>query len=519
MHVARALHCCSPFMETTQPYDDIVLGSGMTGLTVGTLLARAGRRVLVLEAHEHPGGYAHSFPMGDFRFCAQVHYIFGCGEGEPVQALLRKLELDSEVRFLRLDPEGYDHVVVAGERFRIPSGFPKFRDRLVQRFPEARASLFRYFAVLTALREELTLMPDRPALTDLLLAPLRFPHLLRYRSWTLQRLFDDLHLPMQLQAVLAGQAGDYLLPPAQVSLLLHTALVAAYDRGAFYPERHFSHFIDAIVGYLRAQPGCALLLEREVSGFTLANGRVVSVQTTCGESFRAARFISTIDPARTFALVGHAHAPPRYLERLAYDYSSSTFTMYLGLKDCALREYGFGSFNVWRYPHADLNRVYGDQLERDDLSNPWLFLATPTLHSNAPGIAPPGHHVLEVATSARYGYFEALRSQDKHGYTRAKNRLRDTIYDILEAEFVPALRDKLSIHVAGTPTTNAFYCRAPLGNAYGSALTPANVAYGRIDFETPIANLYLANASAGYPSIGGTVATGMRLYARLHGGS
>src|SRR5512139_22818 len=129
-------------------YDELVIGTGMAGLTVGALLARAGRRVLFLEAHEFAGGYAHTFPMGDYRFCAQVHYVFGCGEGEPVHDLLERLELTGSVRFRRLDPEGFDQVVVSGERFRIPSGFAKFRDRLVRRFPEAAAPLRRYFATV-----------------------------------------------------------------------------------------------------------------------------------------------------------------------------------------------------------------------------------------------------------------------------------------------------------------------------------------------------------------------------------
>ncbi len=114
-------------------YDDLVIGSGMGGLTVASLLSRAGRRVLVLEAHDVPGGYAHTFRMRDFRFCAQVHYIFNCGEGESIHNFLTKLGADEEVPFVRLDPEGFDHVVVAGERVRIPTGLGKFRDRLIRR--------------------------------------------------------------------------------------------------------------------------------------------------------------------------------------------------------------------------------------------------------------------------------------------------------------------------------------------------------------------------------------------------
>ncbi len=51
-------------------FDDLVIGAGMAGLSVAALLARTGRRVLVLEAHDTPGGYAHMFRMRDFRFCA-----------------------------------------------------------------------------------------------------------------------------------------------------------------------------------------------------------------------------------------------------------------------------------------------------------------------------------------------------------------------------------------------------------------------------------------------------------------
>lgn len=494
-------------------YDDLVIGSGVAGLTVGALLAREGRRVLLLEAHEYPGGYAHTFPMGGYRFCAQVHYIFGCGEGEPVDELLRRIGVS--VRFRRLDPEGFDHVVVAGERFRIPSGFSKFRDRLLRRFPEAEKPLRRYFATVMSLREEIARLPDAPTWRDLALAPLRFPHLVRYRTWTLQRLYDHLGMPRRLQAVLAGQAGDYLLPPERVSLLLHVSLVSSYDSGAYYPERHFSHLIESIVASIRSHPGCDVLLSHEVSKIVLSGDRVSRVETTSGKTFRAKRYISNLDPALTLRLAGPERFPASYREELDYEYSSSTFTMYLGVKGCDLRDHGFGSFNVWHYPHDDLNRIYRDQGERHDLSNPWLFLSTPTLHTDAPGIAPPGHQILEVATSCDYTHFDAVSAEGRKAYNAEKTKIRNVILDVLEASYVPGLRRNLAMKVVGTPWTNQRYCWAPRGNAYGAALTPENTRWPRVRFETPVDNLFLVNATAGYPSIGATVASGMRLHALL----
>ena len=42
-------------------YDYVIVGSGLAGLTFGALMAKFGRHVLLLEAHEFPGGYGHTF--------------------------------------------------------------------------------------------------------------------------------------------------------------------------------------------------------------------------------------------------------------------------------------------------------------------------------------------------------------------------------------------------------------------------------------------------------------------------
>lgn len=490
-------------------YDDIVIGAGMAGLTTAALWAREGRRVLVLEAHDTPGGYAHTFQMGQYRFCAQVHYIFNCGEGEPVYELLRTLGLHETVRFKRLDPEGFDHVVVAGDRYRIPNGLEKFRDRLIHRHPSAARPLRRYFRTIMALGRELDELPRKPTLRDYATALVRFPNLLRHQSWTLQRLYDHVRMPQRLQAVLAGQAGDYLLPPEQVSLLLHVALVRGYDRGAYYPEKHYQHFVGSIAEYVSEQPGCRLLLNTEVERILVEGDRVVGVRTKSGEEHRARRYVSNVDPRRTAELIGEARLPPSYLRRLGYEYSASTITVYLGIRGLDLRDHGFGSFNVWHYPHDDLNAIYRQQRGPETLSDPWLFMSTPTLHSGEPGLCPAGTQILELATSADYRAFKELRDRDPKRYNNEKKRIRERMIQVVEERYVPGLSQHVVRSVTGTPATNERYCWAPRGNAYGSALTPANVNRNRLSFDTPLENLWIVNASTGFPSIAGTVAAGM----------
>ena len=53
---------------TNEPVDVVVIGSGIGGLCCAALCARAGRSVLVLEAHHQPGGAAHGFQRNGFHF-------------------------------------------------------------------------------------------------------------------------------------------------------------------------------------------------------------------------------------------------------------------------------------------------------------------------------------------------------------------------------------------------------------------------------------------------------------------
>ena len=43
--------------------DYLIIGSGLSALVFAALMAKSGKKVQVLEAHEHPGGFGHTFTM------------------------------------------------------------------------------------------------------------------------------------------------------------------------------------------------------------------------------------------------------------------------------------------------------------------------------------------------------------------------------------------------------------------------------------------------------------------------
>lgn len=77
--------------------DVVVIGAGIGGLTVGSLLARAGRNVLVLEASEGVGGLAGSTNVEGFVFPRAATAISGLEPDMPVGLLLEDLGVSAPV--------------------------------------------------------------------------------------------------------------------------------------------------------------------------------------------------------------------------------------------------------------------------------------------------------------------------------------------------------------------------------------------------------------------------------------
>jgi all-trans-retinol 13,14-reductase len=502
-------------------FDYVILGAGLGGLSAAACLAQQGWRVAVLEKHYLPGGCCHTFQYGDYHFCADVHYISQCGPDETIGKFLSYIR--KEVPFNRLDPDCIDRVITPETDFRIPLGWDNFRDRLVDTFSEEAVSIHRYCDEILRLHQQMrSVVRDLHWYDQKWLDWFKLPkywNLYAKRNWTLQDLFDTLELSPKLQAVLAGQSGDYALPPNQIALITHTSLVSDYAGGAYYPQYHFQHLVNTIVDAIQEHGG-EIHFSTPVEQIQVSHGHVTSV-TTPGQIYRASRaYISDLDPKLTVHLLQEpTELSPAEIHRLTdYEYSASAFNIYLGLDQKFQPEtYGIGNWNIWYYPTGDLNREYQQQL-LGNLHHPWIFLSCPTMKSAEPGIAPPGHHILEIATVCPYAPFKQLHDTDPKAYKALKRKVYQEIM-ISVRDLIPDIDRYIRMKLYGTPTTSEFYLGQPQGNIYGANLIPQQVGLNRLGYRTELANLFLVGASAGYPSVPGVIGNGMDVVELLTGPS
>ncbi|HTF76558.1 MAG TPA: FAD-dependent oxidoreductase, partial [Bradyrhizobium sp.] len=123
-------------------YDVVVIGAGLGGLTAGAILARAGRKVLVIERNNSVGGAASSYKSGDLFVEGSLHLTSDPHDPrDPKHRALRRAGVIDAVKWIPGDAFYEARGGPLGQPFLLPDNFDAARRALSERFPEARAGI------------------------------------------------------------------------------------------------------------------------------------------------------------------------------------------------------------------------------------------------------------------------------------------------------------------------------------------------------------------------------------------
>ena len=504
-------------MSSTRDVDAIVIGSGAGGLTAALALARAGRRVLVLEQHYVPGGFCHSFTLGGHRFSPGVHYVGELGPGGRLRAIYEGLGVAGDVSFAELDPDGYDRVLAAGQAFELPKTRAALAGRLSARFPHQIPGIHRYLETIEQLAAEVRLLM-KAGPSDLALLLVRAPTLCRHGLGSLAALLDRCEVTDPfLRAILSVQCGDHGLPPSRAPAALHATVAAHYFDGGWYPvgggfaiPRAFVRALERAGGELRLSTAVERILTERAG--LLGGRRVVGVRLADGSEVRAPLVISNADPAVTFGrLLAPEEVPARVRWKLQRTrWGISALSLFLAV-DMDLRAAGLDSGNVWWSRGLDPEAAYAAgadprAIEAGQVEG--LFLTATTLKDPTKGDGRV--HTLEAFTLAAWDPFAAWADtpsgQRPGAYEALKARLERGLLAAVE-RVVPGLRERVVFQALGTPLTNQHYVNATRGSLYGTEKSLLQLG-GPLgwDVRTPLGGLYLCGASTlGHGVMGATM--------------
>ena len=461
-------------------FDVIVVGSGIGGLAAGSLLAASGSSVLVLEQHDRPGGYAHGFRRKRYHFDSSVHLISGCEAdgfpgGQIIHKTLHAIGVRETIDFLPIDPVAV--AIYPQLRARIPRTKAAFLHEMAALFPEETQGLENLIdlsfnlAVTASNAQDIVNNDPDPMQSGL-------SSLQQYRKSSLGDLCSQFVRDPGLIAIL-GANWPYLgLPPSRVSFLYWAMMFIGYlEDGACYCRGSFQRLADRLVDGL-LEHGGKIRLRSAVRRICVERNEVTGVELRDGEVLKASNVIANSDMRQTvFDLVGNAHFPARFLNRLeSLKPSLSIFVVYLAT-DLGPEGLGLGHESFY-YSDMDHDRNYQDSCQG---RINWIGISIPTLSD--PALAPKGRHLAMLTTLLPYAV-EGDWKKAKAGYIDAMLALAEKVW--------PGLNQHLLYVEGGSPNTLERYTWNYQGAAYGWDLRADQTGARRIQNRSPIRGLYFA---------------------------
>lgn len=501
--------------EIEKDWDTIIIGSGAGGLAAAICLSRAGQKVVVLEKHDVPGGWCHSFYLNGHRFTPGVHYVGLLGEGESTSDLYKGLGIANDLVFFRMNPDAYEHCWIGDDKFDYPSSLEELSIRLSEKFPKEKKNIEKYLTLIKNVSTQIYSIPYIKGFWQKLTIPYRTRHMGKYGLFSLKRVIDWHIKDPLLKNILNIQCGDHGLQPNKAPFPLHCALMSHYFNGSYYPMGGGGALIKAKTNAIKKHNG-TVCTSTGVKKILLEGGAkktAVGVLLENGQKLYAKNVISNADPGITYLnLIGKDNIGKKLFNKLSKTKYSCTSLMLFITVDLDVRKAGLDSGNIWLMPGKDADDCYNDLMKADLLEGDafeGMFVSCTTLKD--PSSYDGKNHSLEVITFINYEAFKAFESETElrsQAYLDFKEKLIHKMLNGLE-KVIPNVRQHITHQDLGTPLTNEYFVNTTRGSVYGTEKTFKHIGPFAYKAKSEINNLYLCGASILSHGVAGAAHSGV----------
>ena len=500
-------------------HDALIIGGGHNGLVCAAYLAKAGRKVLVLERRHVLGGAAVSeevFP--GFKFSV-FSYVVSLLRPE----IIRDLELP---RFgLQLIPLECAFTPLPDGRSLCRWSDPEQTRREIEQFSKRDAEIYPAYGQAMMqmgrfVKPILAMTPPDPTsknpreLWELLQLGRRFAalseeeRLLKLKMFTMSAVdfldqwfeSDVLKATMSVSGIIGTFQG--VRSPGTAYVLLHHymgEIDGAFRSWGF--SRGGTGQVSLAIAASARHHGAEIRTEAPIERILVKDGVAAGVVLQGGEEIRSKVVISSVDPHLTFLkMVGAEHLDDEFttaIRRYKLRGSSGKVNLALDRVPEFTSRPGIGPHlrgDVAISPSIDyLERAYDEAKYGAFSRRPYLNVVIPSLVD--PSVAPPGKHVMSIFVQ----YAPYHLKEGAQAWPSQREAFGDAVIDTL-SEYCPTLKDSILHRQVLTPLDIEEMTGLGEGNIFQGELSLEQIFFLRpaarwARYKTPIRNLWMCGSA------------------------
>jgi len=456
-------------------YDVIVIGSGISGLTIALIMAKEGKKVALFERDRDIAPLIRPYRRKGCEFSPGLHIVGWMDQGEVIASFLNYLQIDDGVE-TKLYHNGFGNVIIGAQKYMIPRGFDSFEAKLHSYFPECHQAVKEYIKAVKEINERSFLLNHQLDIakdTDLQFNVLE--------KFSLKE-FLECHQASAEMIEMLGTFNNVLIGSTaeEVPFDTHAFVLGGYyqSSGAFTINginRLLLNFKRELTNY-----GVDLFLNSEVAEILVDNERkVTGVKIANGNSYLAPLIITSFNPKLLMEKLAPNVLRPIFKRRLIE--ADNTFGLYTAFyKIDSDEELEIGNL---AYYNSNTNVTLGATINKYDNDNIIsVFIA---------------ENELEIPNDIEERRWRA---------GQRLSLLEQTIYDVF-----PFLRGKLVLLDYLKPWSFERFTKTVNGSAYGIKQTTKSVGFQN---RVPVRGLYLVGQAI-FPGFLGSLVSSFKMALEL----